>query len=301
MVVQLANSRVSSSDLLEPDSVPRLARPKRVASFCNLLQKLSALTKQYFGINLVGLHSIPRARGLATSEGEGGHSCNRLQELSGWTASVFALASEVLAPFADRRLALRFIDSERMAVKVNPGGKKMRKLGLLVLAIAAGLIGSQTALAQNYDFTFTTAGSGPDTGVSGTGTFDVSGGLIIGLVGTFTNASDVNYSMTLLPVSGYAQNDNRFSGTAPYFDFSGASFEAGSVDYNLFYQSPGTYILDSVSNPTGQPTPNTPITFSATDVPEGGSSLLYLLLAGGTCFGFMWFGSRYRVGSRTMA
>ena len=174
----------------------------------------------------------------------------------------------------------------------------MKRLALLVLALAAGLISSQVASAQTYDFTFSGANSGADANASGTGTLVVVGGVITSFSGTFNGIS----TMTLVAPGGYAANDNDFfpTGSPSYFDFAGASFAAGGVDYNLAY-SGYTLIIDSVSDPVGYGLNPTPLAFSATQVPEGGSSLLYLLLASASCFGFMFFASRDRVGSRTMA
>jgi len=175
-------------------------------------------------------------------------------------------------------------DAERMAQRANPGGKKMKKLSLISLAVAAALVICPAAFAQSYDFTFTGAGPGPDATATSSGTLDVVGGVVTGLTGTFDSSN-----MTLLALNGYAGNDNHFfsSGSPSYFDFAGLSFEANSIDYNLAYDAgAGTYILNSVSNPVGYLNPNTPIDFS---VPEGGAALLYLLLAGGACFGTMFF------------
>jgi hypothetical protein len=177
----------------------------------------------------------------------------------------------------------------------------MKRVILALLTLGTALAILPAASAQNYNFTLNGASSGDNANATGSGTlaltFEGSSWVVTSMSGTF----DGN-SITLLPAGGYAGNDNVFlpSGTPSYFDFSGLSFAANSIDYNLFYDgSTGTYILDSVNDPGGSPySGQTQVSFSA---PEGGSSLLYLLLAGGSCFGVMFFGSRYRVGSRTMA
>ena len=204
--------------------------------------------------------------------------------------------TEVRATFTDWALPIKHADEERMAARAYPRGKKMKRFSLAVLAIAAALAISPVASAQDYNFTFTGANSGPDVNAVGIGTLDVVGGVVTSITGTF----DGN------PITGlvsYAGNDNVFisSGSPSYFDFDGLSFAANSIDYNLFYDgSTGTYILNSVSNPVGYPTPSTLITFSAS-VPEGGSSLLYLLLAGAGCFGAIFLSPRNRLGSRASA
>ena len=172
----------------------------------------------------------------------------------------------------------------------------MKKLTLISLAIATALAISPAAFAQNWNFTFTGTGLGPDATATSSGTLDVVGGVVTGLTGTFDS-----YSMALVALGGYAGNDNHFisSGSPSYFDFAGLSFAANSIDYNLFYDgSTGTYILNSASNPAGYTTPSTLIDFS---VPEGGEALLYLLLAGGACFGAMGFSSRSQFGRRLAA
>jgi len=169
----------------------------------------------------------------------------------------------------------------------------MKKVILALFALATALAISPVASAQNYDFSFS-GGS-----YSGIGILDVgAGGVVTSLTGTFDGST-----MSLLGVNGYAGNDNVFnsSGSPSYFDFSGLSFEANGIDYNLFYDgSTGTYLIDRVSNPVGYPNPSTQVTFSA-QLPEGGAAFLYLLLAGATCFGVMFLSSRNRSANLTLA
>jgi len=160
----------------------------------------------------------------------------------------------------------------------------MKKLALLGLALAAGLVSSQVASAQTYNFTFTGANSGADANVVGYGTLAVAGGLVTSLTG----AIDVPIGdpapnigpISLLPPNGYAGNDNVFipSGSPAYFSYSGISFTSNSIDYNLTNLG-FSAILDSTTDPVGYGLYPTPITFSVTYVPEGGSSYILALCA----------------------
>jgi hypothetical protein len=176
----------------------------------------------------------------------------------------------------------------------------MKKVILALFALVTVLAISPVASAQTYDFTFTGI-SGPDASLSGSGTLVVGAdGVVTSLIGTFDGSP-----MSLLPVNGYASNDNVFntSGTPSYFDFDGLSFSftANSTDFNLTYLNGVTAMNDSSDDPGGYGYDPTTISFSATQVPEGGSSLLYLLLAGVGCFGAMFLSPRNRLGSRASA
>ena len=59
----------------------------------------------------------------------------------------------------------------------------------------------------------------------------------------------------LVPVNGYAGNDNLFSPEGTYFTFPGVSFSAGGIDLNLANDLPGIpYTEDrSDSDPAGYP------------------------------------------------
>jgi hypothetical protein len=165
----------------------------------------------------------------------------------------------------------------------------MKKVFLALLAIATALAISPLALAQNYSFTFSTIGPGPDYPAFGSGILYDDGGLVTSWSGTYNGSP-----MTLLPPNpgvggnpntgnpGYAGNDNQFnpSGSPSYFSFNGLSFEADSIYYNLFYVgSTGTYLLDSNENPVGNTSPSTEVGFSATYVPDGGTTVTLLGLA----------------------
>lgn len=109
-----------------------------------------------------------------------------------------------------------------------------------VFVAAVTLAGFDNAHATTYDFTFV---STPNDGFFGTaaGTFNTnSSGLVTSLTGTQTvGETSTAFAMTLLAPGAYASNDNEFSLTPPYFDFSGISWIADGIDFNLgagFYQ-----------------------------------------------------------------
>ena len=92
--------------------------------------------------------------------------------------------------------------------------------------------------------------------------------------------------MTLLAPGAFASNDNVFTGTAPWVNENGFSFEANSIDYNIYYAATTTSYAFTVcsvgqdcitSDPLGNP--STTVNFSATQVPDGGTTLAFLGLA----------------------
>jgi hypothetical protein len=214
----------------------------------------------------------------------------------------------------------------------------MKKLSLIALTAAAALAICPGALVgQQYDFTITGSGisaSGVltvtpivgDPGVYGitgiTGTYSdtngttVSDAAITGLYPDPTYASIITTSYlfsldNLLYPAGNAP-PACFFGTCStggqqldvvglVFDvaggnevgISGAAGTGFPGPYNLNRDISGVY-QDGGNNGVG-------VTFSAVSAPEGGPALLYLLLAGGACFGAMFLVSRSRLANVTAA
>ena len=100
-----------------------------------------------------------------------------------------------------------------------------------MLLLAAGTAQAGTI---SWSFNFTDIATGGQV-VDANGTFVTtstqSGGYytITGLTGTWDG-----FNMTLLPVGGFAGNDNKFSPISPYLTFSGLSFAADNNLFNLY-------------------------------------------------------------------
>ena len=153
----------------------------------------------------------------------------------------------------------------------------MSKKSLILMAVIC-LLAVSPAAADQFNFTYT----GGAFDAHGTFTADPLGGgayLVTGLDG-FQNGQ----TMTLLPVNSFASNDNLFFSSSPYFDVSGLSFQAGGINYNLFYYAgqPGFAVTNCLNQDcvtTDQyGVPSTPVTFSASPAPEPTS--LALLASG---------------------
>jgi len=87
-------------------------------------------------------------------------------------------------------------------------------------------------MASTYTFSFSSV-SAPDQ-LYGSGTFDVTGGVIDGIDGWLFTYPVGSYQMTLIDPGGFASNDNVFTGITPFFTESGLSFTAGEMNYNIF-------------------------------------------------------------------
>src|ERR1039458_118380 len=100
-----------------------------------------------------------------------------------------------------------------MPARATPGGK-MKKFAFALLAMATALAIMPAALADDYTFTFASASA--VGGYHGSGTLDVTSGVITDLSGTLYSGSTYLGSMTLLAPGDFASNDNVFAGAPPY-------------------------------------------------------------------------------------
>jgi hypothetical protein len=177
----------------------------------------------------------------------------------------------------------------------------MKKFTLISLAIATGLAISPVAFAQNYDFTFS-ADSGAIT-ASGTldapGTFGVlegnatSGNIVVAGDSNFTGTGtlyanpNVPGVQAVSPSGFFFYDDTLYPGQDPSIDNGGLLFidNGNLLEINIYSNAPGVNyeLYDNTGFNSGGAG-----TFTLTYVPEGGAALLYVLLAGGACFGAMF-------------
>jgi hypothetical protein len=200
----------------------------------------------------------------------------------------------------------------------------MKKLSLISLAVAAALAICPAALvAQSFDFTFTslippngdTAIGTLVTGASiGGGGYDITSGAV-------TLYSPTNGTETFNLVQGNAIPPGSITPPPGVFTYDNILYPTGDGSGGYLTNTAGLLFMDGSSvmqlnlwgnnntnqygsgtyNPTDYtyglwtetngswgPTEDAG-TFTLTAVPEGGASLLYLLLAGGACFGAMFF------------
>lgn len=166
----------------------------------------------------------------------------------------------------------------------------MKKLHSIVAAAVATLALAGTAHADTiWNFSFSDIASGSTMTASGQFVTTGNGSTpsdILSITGTYSDGTTVNGALSLVPVSvgGGVQNtspdgfyyfDNVYGG-AGGLDNAGLLFLAGGQEVNL-YTDNGTFTVATTYAGFGGWT-YTPVTFSATAVPEPGS--VALLLAG---------------------
>lgn len=146
-----------------------------------------------------------------------------------------------------------------------------RIFAALFVVVLLGL-GASAAKADTFSFTISGGYS-----ASGTLTTDpLSGGsyLITGISGS----QDGDSITSLIPVNGFAANDNLLYPTPPLLDIPGFSFVAGGVDYNVYYDgadfggSATSYYETTVSGVLGSQ-----VNFSVVPTPEPSTLLLFVV------------------------
>jgi hypothetical protein len=198
-----------------------------------------------------------------------------------------------------------------------------------IFAVTALLIGigAVPAVAQTYDFTYHDSNyvlsgvlsASPDGG----GVYTVTG--VTGTVAQ-TSALNTKYALTLVPPNAvpknhngdniYGQDDLIYPGQPPLLTlcpnydcpYGGLEFAFpapppliginGGSDIALFANTSGSYGSVESANLGGYDVTTSGGVFTLSAVPEGGTSLLYLLLAGAVCFGAMLLTSRNGLSSR---
>jgi hypothetical protein len=187
----------------------------------------------------------------------------------------------------------------------------MKKVSLVSLACAMALaIFPAVLVGQTADFTYTytdTQGLSASGTLTGTllapgeyditsGTIDItSGGAVQGSGVLVSNPAAPGSSTTIVGNTQYTYDDLLFPTSNPQLDIDGLLFDLNGVTVNIWGSGVSEYQAvegDSVFNDNGSGT------FNAVNAPEGGAALLYLLVAGGACFGAMFFSSRSRIENR---
>jgi len=191
----------------------------------------------------------------------------------------------------------------------------MKKLSRVSIAFAIALTITPASLfAQNWDFTYndgtvvatgTLAGSliAPGEYDITSGTIDVSsGGAVQGSGGFLVSNPNAPGATTNTILAGggtyITYDDLLFPGSNPQLDGNGLLFDLNGVAINIFGNGDnqygifeGNWAYAVALYGGGGPY------FNAVSAPEGGASLLYLLVAGAFCFGSMFFISRSRFAS----
>jgi hypothetical protein len=140
---------------------------------------------------------------------------------------------------------------------------------ITLLAAASLILAAGAAQAGVYDFSFsdgadsasgvltTAPGGSPDTVIGISGYLD--GQLITGL-------------------SPYAGADQLLYDGAPFVDFSGVSFNAGGVSYNVYNWNGADWLLKSTVDPVGYPQNGTElISGTVSSAPEPGTWALMVI------------------------
>lgn len=96
------------------------------------------------------------------------------------------------------------------------------------------------ANATLFDFSYSTVAGGTLTS-SGSGEFDTTPTGPNFLVNSATGTVD-GFAISLIPVNGFAGNDNTIYTPGAFLSFAGLSFTTGATNYNL-YGDNGTFVL----------------------------------------------------------
>lgn len=129
---------------------------------------------------------------------------------------------------------------------------------IFALALVATTLIPQAASAVTYSFAFTTA---TDTA---SGRFTTVAGAPSGIT-SITGKFD---GFTITGLSPYASADNVLQAATPFATYSGISFTANAVNYNL-YGNGGGFLTNSVTDPGGYGTGSLALTsLNVAAVPE---------------------------------
>jgi hypothetical protein len=174
----------------------------------------------------------------------------------------------------------------------------MKKFSLAVLAIAAALLMSEAASAQNYDFSFNGIGISASGTLYAPGTFGVTPGNattgsivvtgdpnLIGTTGTlFANSSPIPGSQATSPSGFFFYDDTLYPVLNPSIDNNGLLFLDNGYEVNIYSNGAGNFyqIYDNTGFTVGNGS------FTLTYVPEGGSFYMLALCALGLAGVFLF-------------
>jgi hypothetical protein len=127
-----------------------------------------------------------------------------------------------------------------------------------------------------YNFAYTLSDN-VNNGSDYSGTFDVSGGTIVGITGTSSEYGTITELLApgSYPLLAGAPNDNLFSPTAPYVDAAGVSFAMGSTDANIYLFTGSDYGEVADSNQTNGSFGTLTVSLFNNSVPEPASATLF--------------------------
>lgn len=135
------------------------------------------------------------------------------------------------------------------------------------IVLGAAILSAKGASATTYDFTFTTS---VDTAAGQFTTVAAAPSMISAISGTFDGAA-------ITGLSPYASADNILQASYPFASFSGISFTANNIDYNLYGNGPA-FLTNSVTDPTGTGTGALAVTsLSVNAIPEPAMSALMIV------------------------
>ena len=158
------------------------------------------------------------------------------------------------------------------------GALRLLTYRVVLLFALLAMIAATSAYADSFDFSYGASG------IAATGTFYTDSLLNGSFLITGISGTRNGQVMTLLAPNAFDGNDNLLFPNTPFLDFNGFSFEAGGIDYNVYFNSIAccggsqSYYETSIPGVLGPQ-----ITFSAIQTTEPSS----LMLLGSSALGVL--------------